>query len=64
MKGAKGAKLAEANREAEDKARRKEDARTEALNKIAEIGKGLKEPVRKTVFVETVMGRLGIGKVT
>ena len=62
LKGTKGAKLAEAHREAEDKARRKEDARAEALNRIAEIGKGLKEPVRKTVFVETVMGRLGIGK--
>jgi hypothetical protein len=62
LKGTKGARQAEAHREAEDKAKRKEDAREEALNRIAEIGKNLKEPVRKTVFVETVMGRLGIGK--
>ena len=62
LKGTKGARQAEAHREAEDKAKRKEDAREDALNRIAEIGKNLKEPVRKTVFVETVMGRLGIGK--
>lgn len=62
LKGTRGARLAEARREAEDKVKRKEDAREEALNRIAEIGKNLKEPVRKTVFVETVMGRLGIGK--
>ncbi len=64
LKGAKGTKMADAHKEAEDRAKRKEDARINALAQIAELGKHLKEPVQKTAFVEKVMGKLGIGKDT
>ena len=62
LKGARGAKLADASRDAEDKAKRKADARADAMDQIEAIAKRQTDPMQKTAFVETVMGRLGIGK--
>ena len=62
MKSAKGAKQVDASRDAEDKAKRKADARADAMDQIEAIAKQQTDPMLKTAFVETVMGRLGIGK--
>ena len=62
LKGARGAKQVDASRDAEDKAKRKADARADTMGKIEAIAKQLTDPMLKTAFVETVMGSLGIGK--
>lgn len=61
LKGIRGKKPEEANLEAE-KVRQKETARLAALDTIVEIAKSRKEPMQKTTFVETIMGKLTIGK--
>ncbi len=62
LKGARGEKILQAKQESEDKARRKVNARSMQLEQVEEIARHQKAPMQKTPFVETVMGRLAIGK--
>lgn len=62
LKGARAARITDTSKEAEDKAKRKEQARADAMAKIVEIAKGQKEPMPKTDFVLLVMGNLGLGR--
>jgi len=61
LKGAR-ARIADTSKEVEDKAKRKEKSRVDAMEKIVEIAKKQKEPMPKTEFALLVMGNLGMGR--